>query len=80
MNEIDFKIGTDTAEDLTMRQTVQRMQHDLATTGSVRAEHLVRVLGDPGQGVCMTLPTFRTAESRRMGAESMGLLRASFNF
>ncbi len=45
-----------TPPDLTVQQTIQRMQHDWASTRTVHPEDVWKVLGHPAHGVKITLP------------------------
>jgi len=53
-----------------LQSAVHQMQRDLVVTGTVQAQHLVRVLGDPGVGVSLKLPVGATAQSCAMKADS----------
>lgn len=52
--------------DLTMQQTVKRMQEHFVSTGEFRAEDVVKVLGDPLKGVTLHLPEAFSASSGRV--------------
>lgn len=45
-----------TSPDLTVQQTIQRMQRDWANTRTVRPEDVWKVLGHPAHGVKIALP------------------------
>lgn len=73
MNTVDQQQGPAGQYDLSVQMAVRQMQQDLATTGLVQAQHLLRVLGDPGVGVSLQLPTAGSAQSRRFSSDALRL-------
>jgi len=59
--------SSEAKQELTVQQTLQKMQSDLASTGTVRPEDLLKVLGDPTKSVKVTLPaSFPNITSKRV--------------
>lgn len=73
MNTDNSGMNLSAQKPLSVQKAVRQMQMDLATTGVVQAQHLVRVFGDPGVGVSLHLPATASSQSPRSVANTLRL-------